>query len=486
MTNDLAAIWANEGQMPRPMLQSPSEGRLVSCSLPAPGISAAKFLQLAEGQERFFWQSGRNQPLFAGFGVAGQLMAWGAGRFQDIERKTRALFQEALQLADQPDLAAPRLFGGFSFSDDFTPDNAWAVFHPAHFFLPHYQFAQSGEHSWLTINAFALDEEDIDGVHAQLQSALVARREKLQEAEGSIPDPLLYQSAVRPSYPMSYQNWECAINKAVAVIDNTDLDKVVLSRVCELRSKERIDVLRALSYLNQNYEECTRFLFEPRPYHAFYGATPELLIQTSGHHFKTMALAGSMPRGDNPGQDVAKIRKLLNSDKDRHEHALVVDSIKRRMGVYASELDFPEDPQIYTLNYIHHLLTPIQGYLKQRAGVLPLVEALHPTPALGGSPRDLALEFIRQAEPVPRGWYAGPVGWIDAHMDGEFAVGIRSAVAQDRRVWLYAGAGIVAESDPQKEWLETSLKFQPMFRALGLSGIEKNINSEAILEQPES
>ncbi len=113
--------------------------------------------------------------------------------------------------------------------------------------------------------------------------------------------------------------------------------------------------------------------------------------------------------------------------------------------------------------------------------MLTLVEAQHPTPALGGSTRDLALDFIRHAEPVPRGWYAGPIGWIDANMDGEFGVGIRSAVAQDRRVWLYAGAGIVAESDPQKEWLETALKFQPMFSALGLRTEQPDVDLEAQL-----
>ena len=128
----------------------------------------------------------------------------------------------------------------------------------------------------------------------------------------------------------------------------------------------------------------------------------------------------------------------------------------------------PDQPEIYALSYIHHLLTPIKGYMKHSIGVLPLVEALHPTPALGGAPRDLALDFIRHAEPVPRGWYAGPIGWIDMNMDGEFGVGIRSAVAQDRRVWLYAGAGIVANSNPKMEWLETALKFKPMFSALGL------------------
>jgi menaquinone-specific isochorismate synthase len=128
----------------------------------------------------------------------------------------------------------------------------------------------------------------------------------------------------------------------------------------------------------------------------------------------------------------------------------------------------PESPCIYRLSNIQHLYTPIEGQLKQETGILPLVETLHPTPALGGTPRHLAMEFIRQAEPVPRGWYAAPIGWIDCHLDGEFGVAIRSAVCQDRRVWLYAGGGIVADSIPRKEWDETALKFKPMLNALGI------------------
>ena len=466
--SDQITNWANEEHIQRPMLQSPSEGRLVSCSLPAPDISAALFLQLAEGQERFFWQNGRDQTLFAGFGIAVQLMAWGEGRFQEIRRKTETLFREAVRFADQPDLAAPRLFGGFAFRNDFTPDNTWAVFHPAHFILPHYQLALLGERSWLTINALLPEDDDLIDVHAQLHEALLARLGALYQAKDAVLEWTPAGSSVRSSYPMTYQNWNDSIDKAVSSINNTNLEKVVLSRVCELRSKERIDVCKALSYLNQQYKECIRFLFEPRPYHAFYGATPELLVQTSGSQLRTMALAGSIRRGADPSEDEAMIHQLFNSEKDRHEHVLVLNSSRRRLEPFGAQLEVPEQPEIYTLSYIHHLLTPIRGRLRHSIGVLPLVEALHPTPALGGSPRDLALDFIRHAEPVPRGWYAGPIGWIDANMDGEFGVGIRSAVAQDRRVWLYAGAGIVAESDPQKEWLETALKFQPMFSALGL------------------
>jgi menaquinone-specific isochorismate synthase len=106
--------------------------------------------------------------------------------------------------------------------------------------------------------------------------------------------------------------------------------------------------------------------------------------------------------------------------------------------------------------------------LNKQSGILPLVQLLHPTPAMGGSPRDLAMDFIRENEPVPRGWYAAPVGWIDSQGDGEFIVAIRSAVAQERRVWCYAGAGIVLDSQPDREWHETDLKFQPMLRALNV------------------
>src|SRR5690606_8678092 len=114
---------------------------------------------------------------------------------------------------------------------------------------------------------------------------------------------------------------------------------------------------------------------------------------------------------------------------------------------------------ILRLSNIQHIHTPLSGVLKDDNGIVPVVEALHPTPALGGSPRQLAMQLIGEYEPVPRGWYAAPVGWIDRNLNGQFAVAIRSAVAQEKRVWLYSGAGIVADSEPQKEWDETNLKF---------------------------
>lgn len=440
-------------------------GVLVSYSLPAPGIAVDAFLRQALGHERFYWQNGQDEIVFAGFGVAAEIMAWGNGRFQEIERQAHALFDSAVVLNDFPPLATPRLFGGFAFRDDFTPDNTWSVFHPAHFILPHYQLVQFDGESWLTINALVPPEDDPQASLTELHAALVARRALLQEVRA--PD-VPHATAVHLHYPMSSAAWAANIQTAIARMAATPLNKVVLSRVCELRFDGRVPVDGALAYLNAQYAGCFRFLFEPRPYHAFFGATPELLARVNGRDLTTMALAGSIRRGETPTADAALAQQLLNSAKDRYEHALVIESMRRRLEPLTDALSIPAAPDILRLSNIQHLHTPVNGRLRAAGGVLPLVHALHPTPALGGQPRDLAMDFIREAEPVPRGWYAAPIGWIDHRLDGEFGVAIRSAVSQQRRVWLYAGAGIVPDSQPQKEWEETALKFRPVLNALGI------------------
>jgi menaquinone-specific isochorismate synthase len=148
-------------------------------------------------------------------------------------------------------------------------------------------------------------------------------------------------------------------------------------------------------------------------------------------------------------------------------------SMLERLAPLTSQLEISPQPGVHKLRNIQHLFTPVRARLLAPDGVLPLVHLLHPTPALGGSPRALAMQFIQKAEPVPRGWYAAPVGWIDYRLDGAFAVAIRSAVSQENRAWLYAGAGIVADSQPRREWEETALKFQPMLHALGAASLEE-------------
>lgn len=449
-------------------LQSPINGRLLSVSIPAPGVDTAVFLHQALGQERFFWSEANGGLTLAGFGIAADLSAWGQDRFSQIQAQAQALFADAvIPDASQP-LAGPRLFGGFSFIDDFTPDNTWSIHYPAQFILPHYQLAQHNGESWLTLNAILPPDEAPESLLPELQAALQTRLTLLQNAATVSPVHLVTPSPLHLHYPMSYDDWAAMINHATQTMRRGPLNKVVLSRVCEIRYAQKVDVDGALAYLNAAYPDCYRFLFEPRPFHAFYGATPELIVGVNGRSLTTMGLAGSIGRGKTPAEDDALAQELINSAKNQHEHALVVQSIRRRLEPLTSKLTIPEQPGILQLGYIQHLYTPIQAVLKQADGVLPILQNLHPTPALGGQPRELAMPFISQAEPVPRGWYGAPVGWLDHHLDGAFGVAIRSAITQDRRVWLYAGAGIVADSDPQAEWDETALKFRPMLNALGM------------------
>ncbi len=246
-----------------------------------------------------------------------------------------------------------------------------------------------------------------------------------------------------------------------------ELHKVVLSRTCDLTFTQRIDPLRAIARLGERYPETYRFLFEPQAQRAFFGATPELLAAVDGHRVRTAALAGSVRRGATPAEDDALARQLLDNPKERAEHAFVVSMLVDLLAPLSGGLRIPDDaPRVLRLSNIQHLHTPLQAELHAEYGVLRVVETLHPTPAIGGTPRPAAVQTIAQAEPISRGWYASPVGWIDPSGGGEFAVAIRSAVAAGEHARLYAGAGIVAGSVAEREWDETRLKFRPMLEAL--------------------
>lgn len=459
----------------------PGQPRLISLSAPAPGLSAAAFLRQARGQERFYWAEPGDGLVLAGAGVATEMIAppilgdegpppAPEQRFEVIESQARRLFARAVvrqldvTIEDAiDDLALPRLFGGFAFQDDFVPDNTWSVFNPAEFILPHYQYGERAGAAFLTINALVGPEEDVDDTLRGLREALEARLALTGVAPE--PEPL---PACTLGYPMSYESWREMTHQATAAIRAGALQKVVLARVCELRAQEPIDAAAALDFLNVAYQDSYRFLFEPCPGHAFFGATPELLVRKRGERVETMALAGSIARGRSLAHDEALAAELLASDKDRHEHQLVIDAVREHLAGLTIDLSVAPAPTVLRLRNIQHLLTPIHGRLtRPDAGVIPLVRCLHPTPALGGVPSDRALSFLRHAEPVPRGWYAAPVGWLDSALDGVFAVAIRSAVTQHDRAWLYAGAGIVGESIPEREWAETALKFRPMLGALG-------------------
>jgi menaquinone-specific isochorismate synthase len=225
-----------------------------------------------------------------------------------------------------------------------------------------------------------------------------------------------------------------------------------------------------LTRLGERYPDCYRFLVEPVPgsgrlQASLFGATPERLVSVRGRTVETDALAGTTGRGETSEEDEWLAAELADDSKNSHEHDLVADTIKQQLAPFAASVS-AGPRRIRKLATVQHLWTPITATLDRAEHVLSLVEALHPTPAVGGLPPERALETIRETEPFDRGWYAAPIGWVDAAGYGTFAVALRSAVTRGDTATLFAGVGIVSDSDPDREWDEVQLKYRPILNEL--------------------
>ena len=268
------------------------------------------------------------------------------------------------------------------------------------------------------------------------------------------------QEELRPAV-----DWQADVANAVSAIRRGELEKVVLARAVQLRSAQSFSAKRALQHLASHYADCYLFAIA-RGARCFLGATPEQLVRLRDGEVKAMSLAGSIARGKTPEEDERLARTLLNSAKDRREHAVVVSAMLEALGKVCSRLEVSQTPSLLKLDNIQHLYTPLTGWLADGHTLLNLVEQLHPTPAVGGRPRHAAMRLIRECEKLDRGWYAGAVGWLDRQGEGEFSVAIRSALLHANEATLFAGCGIMADSDPEREYAESRLKLAPMLAAL--------------------
>jgi salicylate biosynthesis isochorismate synthase len=248
------------------------------------------------------------------------------------------------------------------------------------------------------------------------------------------------------------------VDDAVAALRTGALEKVVCARRIEVEAAAAIDPRTVLEQLEARFPSCWSFLFRGSDGSTFVGASPETLCDVDGDRLTTEALAGSSP----PGQE----RALLASAKDQREHALVVAGIREALTPLAVELHVAPGPAVRVLPYISHLHTPISARLKRGVAAMDAARALHPTPAVCGTPRATAREWLARHEGFPRGWYAGAVG---TRGDGRLhlAVGLRCARLEDRHATVYAGAGIVEGSTAAAELLETDRKARPLLEALG-------------------
>lgn len=438
----------SEEAVPRKAGLVSRSGRLAAPPQPRTVLSAA-------AAPRTLWAA-PGEATVVGSGAAATLTADGPDRFRAVRGAAEELFSvgdvHAGTLA-----ARPRLFGGFAFHDEHTAEGAWDGYPAAEFVLPRVQVTYADDEAWLTVNAVEGDPEAVE-------SRLETERTRLAGlADEPVENPPGIRSRERTT---SKAEWRESVTAATDRIDAGELRKVVLAQALEARLEGPLSVPDALTRLKGRYPDCVRFLFEPEAGGAgFFGATPEQLVSLRGRTVETGALAGTTGRGDTPKEDEWLAEELLADHKNTHEHDLVADAICEQLAPYASAIRTGERG-VRRLATVQHIETPITAELAADEHVLTLVEALHPTPAVGGLPPDEALRTIRDTEPFERGWYAAPVGWFDAAGYGSFAVAIRSAIARGETATLFAGVGIVADSDPDREWEEVQLKYRPILDEL--------------------
>jgi menaquinone-specific isochorismate synthase len=257
---------------------------------------------------------------------------------------------------------------------------------------------------------------------------------------------------------MTRPEWRAAVRAALRSIADGDLEKVVLARRVDVEGDAPFDVRAVVEHLSTDQPECYLYAVD-----GIVGASPELLVRRRGRRVESRPMAGTAL-----DVDEASVRALRTSTKDAREHRPVVAAIVDVLAPWCDSLEVAASPEVARLASVAHLVTPVVGELRSPApDAMTIARALHPTPAVGGTPREPALAAIRRLEPCDRDRYAGPVGWVDAFGDGEWVVALRGAVLDGAQATLHAGAGIVAGSVPDDEWRETEAKLVPMMRALG-------------------
>ncbi len=375
---------------------------------------------------------------FAGLGTAWMATASGSDRFERL----------AGRIGELP--AGAEVAVGFAFSPDGPTGEEWSGFPTSAAVLPQISVRRSEGRSRLMAAIPA------GGSAHSLLSVLGAMR-----APGE-PSPHRGSDHRVRSVPPPGE-WQDRVAEAVAAIRAGVLSKVVLARAVDLDTGSPIDPFDLVARLRSRYPSSRVFGWSTGS-RAFVGATPELLLIKEGRRFSTRPLAGSAPRGHDPDEDRRLADRLLASSKDRSEHALVVEDIAARLQPLADSIDIPPLPVVERFATVSHLSTPITG--TSAARLFDLVAAIHPTPAVGGSPTADALAFIDKIEGFDRGWYAGGIGWADPAGNGEVGLALRSALITNGSARLYAGNGIVADSSAQEELEETRLKLRPMLDLL--------------------
>lgn len=447
----------------RELARSDGRPRLVSITLETDRLDPLAVLgSIHEEHELHFYCERPSRDVAVGAAETAESASFtGASRFADASAFVQDVLSRTIAVGDvELPFGGPHFFAAFGFADTAPGD---AAFPSARIFVPRWQVARDGERSVAVANALIAPDADTEGVAARILRAH-AKFSSFDYSGG--PPGMGARAGVAEHEVGRDDTFRQSVVAATAAIAAGRYEKIVLARAKDLLAGAPFDPPEILTGLRTRFPDCHAFSVGNGAGAAFIGASPETLLRVKGGRLETEALAGSAPRGRTAAADAAQASGLLKSEKDLREHALVLDSIGRRLERCGITMDVPGKTRVRQLSNVQHLQTPVTARVEAGTDLLRIVGELHPTPAVGGTPRDVAIRHIAKLEPFDRGLYAGPIGWIDHRGEGEFFVGIRSALVEGPKARLFAGAGIVRGSDPDREFAETDLKFAALREAL--------------------
>jgi salicylate biosynthesis isochorismate synthase/menaquinone-specific isochorismate synthase len=433
----------------------------VTVPVPADLDLSAAVLAARRADDRFFCfeQPDRDGFALAGLGAAAVVEASGRDRFAEVAEAVRRRSFVGDPAAEQSPFG-PVWVGGFAFADDGGLAPEWRSLAPGQLVMPEVALARRGGEARMTVTVSVLPREDPEETLARVD----ARLAELRPAEMPMLDPHPVEAA-RVASAAPAQHFESAVARAVERIAAGDVEKVVLAREVRVHAPQAIDPAPVYDGLRAGFPACFCYLVGT-PELTFLGASPELLARREGQRVQTVALAGTRRRSADPSVDSHLGEQLMQSPKDREEQAIVTRRIMRTLEPVSVWVTAADEPVLVKVMNVQHLATPIRAQLAEPLPAVEVAGLLHPTPAVGGEPREKALPLIPALEGLDRGWYAGPVGWMDLFEDGEFCVALRCALLRGDVAHLYAGEGIVRDSEPAQELEANEAKLQALLPLL--------------------
>jgi salicylate biosynthesis isochorismate synthase len=426
----------------------------VTAEVDLPDPAAVAFASRGAADRWFSWEEPHRGFALAGVGTAAEAVSRGPRRFEEVARDCSRKLRDRVssEPAALPAGAGPVWMGGFAFDDEGGFEPHWSSLPPALLVLPEATLLRDAGRTLLTLSTMLGPGEAPAAAVARVQARVASlRSDPLPMLD---PAPTGSVSVASAADPGAY---EAAVASGVERIRSGAMEKVVLAREVRAEAPRAHDPAALYGALRELFPSCFSYCVGTGEA-AFLGASPELLVRRRGAGAQTVALAGSTRRSADPSVDDHLGEQLSRSAKNRSEHEIVVRRIERALRPHSVWVETGGEPVLIKVANIQHLATPIHAQLAEPRSAVELAGMLHPTPAVGGEPSAPAIEAIRELESLDRGWYAAPVGWMDATEDGEFCVALRSALLRDRTAHLFAGGGIVADSDPAEELAETELK----------------------------